>query len=482
MPTGWLPPAVAAGHWAVLRIGGACAKRGVRVNNRQKRWRLEASRSDAGGVRITAARGPWLQQPFIQPRRHVTVRAARRENGRKTGAAVRLAASFPRFRVVCARLALALEQLACPIQERNNTVRYHLFSVVAVTAAAIVPVRLAAQGVFTPLGTSGTYLTGISQDGTIAVGTIGSPGEIFRWTASTGVVGIGGWADVARISRDGKTIVAEADNGHGQSEAAIWLGNKQWRTLGSFGGFGDGANNSVSSAYGISADGSVVVGLSRTTSGKTHAFLWDTANGMVDMGSLQGQSSRANAISGDGTVVVGWDDNSPDVPQYAPPRRAAIWWQGLERLLHPFGWIGEATATNISGTIIVGKGTPASMASLGHGYIWTALGQVEDLGALPRGFTPSQQEEEDRSVALAVSDDGSIVVGASGYKPPTDAFIWTPETKMVKLSDYLKRIGIKGLVGWTLVSANSISPDGTIIAGTGIGPLGQVQGWIATLR
>ncbi len=360
--------------------------------------------------------------------------------------------------------------------------KHHFLSIILVSAAAAVPVQLAAQGTFTPLGTSNTYLSGISADGAVAVGTIGAPGEIFRWTASTGVVAIGGLADVARISRDGKTIVAEADNGHGQSEAAIWLGNKQWRTLGNFGGFGDGANNSVSSAYGVSADGSVVVGLSRTTSGKTHAFRWDATNGMVDMGSLQGQSSRANAVSADGTVLVGWDDDSPDVPQYAPSRRAAIWWQGLERLLHPFGWIGEATATNISGTIIVGKSSPASIASIGHGYLWTALGQVEDLGALPRGFTPNQQEEEDRSVALAVSDDGSVVVGASGYKPPTDAFLWTPETKMVKLSDYLRKSGIKGVVGWTLLSANSISPDGAIIAGTGISPSGQVQGWIATLR
>ena len=85
-------------------------------------------------------------------------------------------------------------------------------------------------------------------------------------------------------------------------------------------------------------------------------------------------------------------------------------------------------------------------------------------------------------MALAVSDDSTVVVGMSGYQPPTDAFIWTPETKMVKLSDYLTSKGITGHESWTLVNANSVSPDGKIIAGTGINNRAQrIEGFIVRL-
>lgn len=62
------------------------------------------------------------------------------------------------------------------------------------------------------------------------------------------------------------------------------------------------------------------------------------------------------------------------------------------------------------------------------------------------GHNPGQQAIEDISYAYAVSEDASVVVGSSGYQPPTDAFIWTQGTGMVKLSDHLKGQGITGLM------------------------------------
>jgi probable HAF family extracellular repeat protein len=89
---------------------------------------------------------------------------------------------------------------------------------------------------------------------------------------------------------------------------------------------------------------------------------------------------------------------------------------------------------------------------------------------------------EDISVALAVSDNGNVVVGTSGHQPPTDAFIWTPETKIVKLSDYLTSKGITGHERWTLIAAASVSPDGKIIAGTGINnAANRIEGFIVKL-
>ena len=68
-----------------------------------------------------------------------------------------------------------------------------------------------------------------------------------------------------------------------------------------------GGNYSI--AYGVSADGSVVVGYSNTGSA-THAFRWTSAGGMVDIGTLGGANSVANGVSADGSVVVGYSDTA----------------------------------------------------------------------------------------------------------------------------------------------------------------------------
>ena len=105
------------------------------------------------------------------------------------------------------------------------------------------------------------------------------------------------------------------------------------------------------------------------------------------------------------------------------------------------------------------------------------------ISALSREAScPIHHDIEDTSIALAVSDDSTVVVGFSGYQPPTDAFIWTPDTKMVKLSDYLTSKGITGHEQWTLINANSVSPDGKIIAGTGLNnPAQRVEGFVIRL-
>ena len=81
-----------------------------------------------------------------------------------------------------------------------------------------------------------------------------------------------------------------------------------------------------------------------------------------------------------------------------------------------------------------------------------------------------------------MSDHGNVVVGTSGYQPPTDAFVWTPDTKIMKLSDYMTGKGITGHERWTLVAATHVSPDGKIIAGTGINNASQrVEGFVVRI-
>ena len=78
-------------------------------------------------------------------------------------------------------------------------------------------------------------------------------------------------------------------------------------TAPSFQGLGDLPGGIFDSrAFGVSADGSVVVGESSSASG-TEAFRWTSGGGIAGLGDLPGGgfSSRANAVSGDGSVVVG---------------------------------------------------------------------------------------------------------------------------------------------------------------------------------
>ena len=325
---------------------------------------------------------------------------------------------------------------------------------------------------FTPLGTANTYVTSMSADGTVVVGVWGNEGPAWRWTPGTGVVDIGSVSQTAAVSRDGRTIVGKAKAADGLAYAAVWQSGQQWVTLPPPENWRS-LDATVTTGYSVSADGSVISGLAYVNPNRTEAFRYHASTGTVALGTLTGGRSRGSEISADGRVVAGWDDltgrGTGKGFWYG-----TIWWEGLQRLLHPYNGIGQVEGINDVGSILVGRGHPLALV---HAYRFTAWdGHVEDLGALKRGpggappgiGNPIEGvDPEDFSIALAVSDDGNVVVGNSGFEPPTDAFIWTPETKMVKLSDYLSSKGVTGHERWILVTAIAISPDGKIIAGTG---------------
>jgi uncharacterized membrane protein len=192
------------------------------------------------------------------------------------------------------------------------------------------------------------------------------------------------------------------------------------------------------------------------------AFRWDAVNGMVSLGSRDGGASRANDVSADGSVIVGWDD-APD-----GSRRGAMWVGGAERLLSRGRFLGGAEAVSSDGSVIVGGGAGY------HGkqaYRWTQGSGARLLGKLPGGGTLA------RASALATTDDGNVVVGFSGAAF-RDAFVWSKATGMLNLQDYLVGLGVSGLEGWRLDTALAISSDGTTIAGWGIRPDGQVRSWV----
>ncbi|MFQ5635014.1 MAG: PEP-CTERM sorting domain-containing protein, partial [Gammaproteobacteria bacterium] len=60
-------------------------------------------------------------------------------------------------------------------------------------------------------------------------------------------------------------------------------------------------------AYGVSADGRTVAGISHSGGSSYEAFTWTVAGGMVGLGDLPGgrHTSTAYDVSADGSVVVG---------------------------------------------------------------------------------------------------------------------------------------------------------------------------------
>ena len=338
---------------------------------------------------------------------------------------------------------------------------------------------------FTPMRTANTYVTGMSADGSVVAGVWGSEGPAWRWTSATGVVDIGSISQTVGVSRDGRTIVgtARADNGFGH--AATWQSGKQWVTLPPPEDWRE-LDGKVTIGYDVSADGSVIVGLAYLKPSRTEGFRYHATTGTVPLGTLTRGRSRGSVVSGDGRVSAGWDD----LTGTGSGRGfwfGTVWWEGMQRLLHPYNGIGQVEGSNDVGSILVGKGHPLAWT---HAYRYTSWdGNVEDLGAIRRGPGGSgpgvgggPADLEDTSVALSVSDDGNVVVGTSGYQPPTEAFVWTPETKIIKLHDYLTSKGITGHERWTLLTAVSVSPDGKIIAGTGINNVAQrIEGFVVRL-
>jgi len=143
----------------------------------------------------------------------------------------------------------------------------------------------------------------------------GSILEAFRWTETGGMESIGmlpgSFRSVAQsISADGSTVVGYSRYVGGNSEAFRWTASGGMERLGTLGG--------DSYAMDVSADGSIIVGLTNS-----EAFIWDSDNGMrglesvietdyrLDLGSLS--LSSANGISDSGLTIVGQGWNTDGI-------------------------------------------------------------------------------------------------------------------------------------------------------------------------
>lgn len=178
---------------------------------------------------------------------------------------------------------------------------------------------------------------------------------------------------------------------------------------------------SASVAYGVSGDGSIVVGSCSGESG-TYAFRWTDESGMVSLGDLPGGDplSTATAISADGSTIVG----------FASP------------------------SGGLTGVLFQENGTdPTSVGDFTGGGTYSRLTDV--------------------------CADGNIAIGLGSDDDHYQAAVWDPEHGLRKIKDLLAESGMP-LEGWAIYEATAISDDGDTIVGNARDPSSRFQPWMLT--
>ena len=272
----------------------------------------------------------------------------------------------------------------------------------------------------------------------LSLGVINSlNAQSLTWLGTFG--GNESWAN--GVSADGSVVVGMARNTSGYRRTFRWTQSGGMQNLGTFGG-------TESVAWGVSADGSVVVGWAQNGIVQSHAFRWTQAGGMQNLGTLGGDYSGAYDVSADGSVVVGWAHNAGGY------WRAFRWTQagGMQDLGTLGGNESAAYGVSADGSVVVGWAHNASGQI--RAYRWEN-GVMQNLGAF--GGT--------ESAATRVSADGSVVVGGStndsgGYH----AFRWTASRGMEDLNQTYAALLTDGSV---LLQCREMSPDGRYIVGIG---------------
>jgi probable HAF family extracellular repeat protein len=247
------------------------------------------------------------------------------------------------------------------------------------------------------------------------------------------------WSRVLIVAAGAVVVLASAGSACAQA---------QFEPLGTLGSF-----VRESRAWGVSANGQVVVGSSNSwlSGSEPEAFRKVGSAPMQALGVLNPDyfQSEALAVSADGNSVVG---SSFADPTRLP--RAFRWSVGGPMVdlggFPPAAINSIAYGVSANGSVLVG--TAKTLDTLGNNrdeaFRWTLASQAKQaLGFLPGGTF---------SWAYGTSQDGAVVVGFSGSAAQTRAFIWrAPAGPMQALSGDTTDSSI----------ASGVSGDGRVVFG-----------------
>ncbi|MFO0831469.1 MAG: hypothetical protein U0637_06460 [Phycisphaerales bacterium] len=315
-------------------------------------------------------------------------------------------------------------------------------------------------------GANASTANAISSDGSTVVGTSQQfGGAAWRWTLSTGRVDLGAlpggflMEHANDVSGDGSVIVGGMNDGVSVSTAWRWtLGTGIQRVT----GIGAGAFGPY-----VSSNGSTIVGRAEGT--PLSAVRWTQATGVQSLNPVtglpfgNGSTTIAYGVSGDGSVVVGvglgTSSNTPPTLSSVPFRWTQL--TGSVGVLNNgqfFGAPAGVGATDVSddGAVMVGIGEAGV-------FRWNAVDGFQLL------FNEAQPPGSGRP---HVSGDGLTAV--YGQR------IWTQMGGLLSLNGVLTSAGCN-FSGWSNLIATGVDCDGNTFCGFGTNPAGQTEAWYATI-
>lgn len=340
----------------------------------------------------------------------------------------------------------------------------------------VVGLILLSQNAFAQLIVKDSYFetTGVSNQGKVA-GYTEWTGPYSIWTPETqnvtlisGIAPGNGVGGQANFSTDGNFLSGTSQGIVSAEMSRYNYATNTWQICGSL-GFPIG--DAFSGGYAISGDGNTVVGnaWADTTGGFAYsdAVAWTTGTGIIDLGTLfQGKSTRANAVSGDGSVIVGWQD-------FNGPWKSAVWKKDGQGNFLPnqyllkdqlgsasdeYNQLGECSAISLDGNWIGGHG---DFATNGNPWLWNETNGYLDLGTLSTGAY---------GYVAAINENGTQAIGRFQIGPwdPELPFIWTQADGMQNLNDYATNVLGIDMGSKQIYSANAMSSNGAYIVGYGV--------------
>lgn len=362
---------------------------------------------------------------------------------------------------------------------------------------------------FTPV--VGAYLTSLSSDGTRAGGTVGY-GLPVMWVKGQGAWALPVWLSSYNGDIDGNgthmTVQADPD-GNGIRMPAIWSENGSLNYLGDLNGNTCGGDSSSgldsAVAMGMDAFAQTVVGMayedldgngSCLNDGETVPFIWKATTGMQTLDYDPGQYwTRANAVSGNGRVVVGTSNFST----------AWAWVDGGPRInLTDLTGALDANAVNYDGSAVPMSGYDmVNYKDIGI-ILWNPM-----LGTGPNSLTntdslrycvdvphnsffggddceamTAQEAYETFGVVpvdvFGINDAATVMVGRAGsFLTGVYGAIWVKDVGWMLMSDFLQKQGVVEAQNTPINNPLAISGDGSTIMG---GQAGRSFTWIIDMH
>lgn len=338
----------------------------------------------------------------------------------------------------------------------------HLLNIVLILTS----IQLSAQTTYEIIDIGQGGISDISKNGEFVCG-MNYPAPAYIWNQRTGRIELSAleYSEAYDVSNNGKVAgrfydpTLPAPGGNPTLRAGYWE-NGSWNGLEGIDSLVPLDEMSFTHAYGISADGTTIVGMQWHSNWKVEAVRW--VNGIVEgLGQTFGQNSRANVVSSDGSIVAGWNSGPGGMPD-----RMAYSWDPAPHFLGGFDQsylMGECGGISSDGSIIVGNSI--------WPFIWTAATGMRHVVA--------DSSDYDRGYSLGVSDDGTIVgwVDPVGGGFDYQAFIKKPNwPDIVYLSNYIiDSLGITNYVDYYFAFGQAISADGKVIGMTAYTPLGEAR-------